>query len=109
MRTGCEGHHSRADATWTNRYDRLSLDANVSSSIAFGPATNEAVPGFYACAALAVPTYYWAFWVPALTFETTLLSFALYAGFQTIAPTKQWNMHTLVTVVIRDHIIYFIV
>ncbi len=109
MRTGREGHYSRTDSTWTNRCGRPSLDAIASSSIAFGPATNEAVPGFYACAALAVPSYYWAFWVPALTFETTLLSFALYAGFQTVTRTKQWNMQTLLTVVIRDHIIYFIV
>ncbi|ESK86085.1 hypothetical protein Moror_9342 [Moniliophthora roreri MCA 2997] len=58
-----------------------------------------------------VPHYFYAFWIPILTFETVLCSLALFRGYQTFRTSGSpfQSGQRLIGVLIRDSVVYFLV
>ncbi|KAK7046448.1 hypothetical protein R3P38DRAFT_2873854 [Favolaschia claudopus] len=65
------------------------------------------------CAPSNVPSYFFAFWIPIISFESLLCFLALFRGFQTFRTSGgstlfQSGRH-LVAILIRDSLLYFLV
>ncbi|KAK6992677.1 hypothetical protein R3P38DRAFT_2569350 [Favolaschia claudopus] len=65
------------------------------------------------CAPSNVPSYFFAFWIPIISFESLLCFLALFRGFQTFRTSGgstlfQSGRH-LVAILIRDSVLYFLV
>jgi hypothetical protein len=68
------------------------------------------IPGFTFCIPFGVPDYLYAFWIPILAFESLLCGMALFRGFQAFRYRQsvfQSGQH-LVTLLLRDSIVYFL-
>ncbi|KAJ7596503.1 hypothetical protein C8J56DRAFT_917551, partial [Mycena floridula] len=63
------------------------------------------------CVPLGVPSYFFAFWIPILVFETLLCVLALARGFQTFRSHGGLFVsgRYLVSILIRDSVLYFLV
>ncbi|KAJ7431246.1 hypothetical protein B0H11DRAFT_2131577 [Mycena galericulata] len=69
------------------------------------------MPTFCYPVATSVPSYFFAFWIPIIAFESLLCGLALYRGFQTFRASGtlfQSGRH-LVSILIRDSVLYFLV
>ncbi|KAJ7031688.1 hypothetical protein C8F04DRAFT_1109448 [Mycena alexandri] len=74
-------------------------------------ATAHPLPGTTFCVPFGVPSYFFAFWVPIIVFESLLCGLALFRGFQTFRASGsafQSGRH-LVAILIRDSVLYFLV
>jgi hypothetical protein len=69
------------------------------------------IPGLPFCIPIKIPSYLYAFWIPILAFESLLCGMALFRGFQAFRYRRsvfQAGRH-LVTLLLRDSIIYYLV
>jgi hypothetical protein len=69
------------------------------------------IPGLPFCIPFDVPGYLYAFWIPILAFESLLCGMALFRGFQAFHYRQsvfQSGRH-LVTLLLRDSIVYFLI
>ncbi|KAJ7260104.1 hypothetical protein C8J57DRAFT_483879 [Mycena rebaudengoi] len=76
-------------------------------------ARSQPIPGIPLrfCIPVGVPSYFFAFWIPIIAFESLLCALALYRGFQTFKASGsafQSGRH-LVAILIRDSVLYFLV
>jgi len=72
---------------------------------------SNSIPGFPFCIPFDVPGYLYAFWIPILAFESLLCGMALFRGFQAFHYRQsvfQSGRH-LVTLLLRDSIVYFLI
>ncbi|KDQ51009.1 hypothetical protein JAAARDRAFT_211320 [Jaapia argillacea MUCL 33604] len=73
-------------------------------------AISQPIPGVRICTVAFVPHYFFAFWIPICTFESILVTFALWKGLSHwIKSTNKWSSKALMNVLLRDNILYFLV
>jgi len=63
------------------------------------------------CVVTSIPSFFYATWIPIVTFETLLFSLALFKGYQSWkseVPTG-WSGQVALNILIRDSILYFLV
>ncbi|KAJ7429739.1 hypothetical protein B0H11DRAFT_2211908 [Mycena galericulata] len=96
------------------------LASSASSAVIMGKALSGlaarshpilGMPTFCYPVATTVPSYFFAFWIPIIAFESLLCGLALYRGFQTFRASGtlfQSGRH-LVSILIRDSVLYFLV
>ncbi|KAJ7734994.1 hypothetical protein B0H16DRAFT_134691 [Mycena metata] len=73
-------------------------------------ATAHPLPGTTFCVPIGVPSYFFAFWLPIILFESLLCGLALFRGIQTFRASGsvfQSGKH-LVAILIRDSALYFL-
>jgi len=68
------------------------------------------LPGLSSCIiATSPPSYFYAFWIPCLAFESLLCALALVRGFQTYRDGGSPSQSKLVRLLIRDSVCYYMV
>ena len=71
-------------------------------------ATNQLIPGIHACTIVGNVSFYYAFWIPILSFEFISLALVLIYGFRTLFQLKTWGLSRLSKIVVRDNVLYFL-
>ncbi|TFK47651.1 hypothetical protein OE88DRAFT_1665915 [Heliocybe sulcata] len=74
-------------------------------------ANSEPIPGIVFCLPLHAPSFFYAFWIPTLAFESLLCALALYRAFKDFRSRStvfQSGRH-IVKVLIRDSVIYYLI
>ncbi|KII95798.1 hypothetical protein PLICRDRAFT_229406 [Plicaturopsis crispa FD-325 SS-3] len=60
------------------------------------------------CAFVAVPPYYFGYWVAIICFETVLFLLALWIGIQHVRQVGTWSASHILHVLLRDSLSYFL-
>ncbi|CAE6437177.1 unnamed protein product [Rhizoctonia solani] len=87
----------------------IGMAAIIGRSFAKMKATHEPVPGFHICALLGVPQGMYVYWATNLAFETILFSLALVKAYQHVSRRQGWSGPRILSVLVRDSILYFLV
>ncbi|KAH7914575.1 hypothetical protein BJ138DRAFT_1143751 [Hygrophoropsis aurantiaca] len=85
----------------------------MGKSLNYAPVTTQPVPGFVVCST-TLPSYFAAYWIPILAFESTLLILMLVKGWQNfrqqnVTVMSGMTVESLGNLLVRDSIINFIV
>ncbi|KAH7903756.1 hypothetical protein BJ138DRAFT_1120078 [Hygrophoropsis aurantiaca] len=85
----------------------------MGKSINYAPAAAQFVPNFVVCTT-ALPPYFTAYWIPIMTFETTLLTLMLVKGWQNfrlrnVTAVSGMTGESLANLLVWDSMIYFVV
>ncbi|KAF5369990.1 hypothetical protein D9758_001307 [Tetrapyrgos nigripes] len=80
------------------------LGFRVSSLLRIYPA-----PEGLLCARLGIPVYFPGFWIVPAAVETVLFAFLVCSGIQYARTRKIWSSSVILDVLLRDHVIYFLV
>jgi len=74
-------------------------------------AVSEPLSQVHICTPINVPSYFYAFWLPIISFECILLLLALWIGGQHIFELwtlRQWDSERVISILLRDSIFYFL-
>ncbi|CAE6520592.1 unnamed protein product [Rhizoctonia solani] len=89
------------------------MAAIIGTSFAKMKASHEYVPGFHICTLLGVPQGMYVYWATNLAFETVLFALALYKAYQHVSRRRglrpSWSGPRILSVLVRDSILYFLV
>ncbi|CAE6392243.1 unnamed protein product [Rhizoctonia solani] len=87
----------------------IGMAAIIGMSFAKMKATHEPVPGFHICALLGVPQGMYVYWATNLAFESILFGLAVVKAYQHVSRRQGWSGPRILSVLVRDSILYFLV
>jgi hypothetical protein len=100
--------HSMYDSIWRSSFSSPTNYSHLFSL--FNSVTSHQIKGIVtACISLPPsPAPYFQFWLPIITYEALLGTFAIWIGMCHMREMKRWDFNGLVNIVIRDSLLYFI-